>query len=110
MNLFSEIEAKEINSQQKVKNSILESYWLGFKPTVEKLEKERKAGQISGSIDSDWWKSRYSDWLTKTNSQPKSVEEWEWRTAGYNLWDDIWLAHRKEMDYLWIEFQILLPQ
>jgi hypothetical protein len=67
-------------------------YWQKFLPTVKKLHEERQTGKntTGGYNCPDWWKSRFSDFLTNTNTQPKNHEEWVYRTIGYNLFDLIW--------------------
>jgi hypothetical protein len=85
---MSEIE--QMPSGQKV---VL--YWQKFLPTVKKLHEERRTGKntTGGYGCSDWWKSRFSDFLTNTNTQPKDHDEWVYRTTGYNLFEAIWAKY-----------------
>jgi len=74
-------------------------YWQQFLPAVHKLHDERRTGKntTGGYSCPDWWRSRFSDFLTNNNSQPKDHEEWKWRRIGYDAWQFIWKAHEAEL-------------
>lgn len=74
-------------------------YWVKFFPSVQKLHEERATGKCTtgGFSDSDWWRCRFSDFLTNTNSQPKTHEEWVYRKNGYALWEEIWAHYAPDM-------------
>lgn len=76
-----------------------EAYWHHFLPTVEKLLKEKHEGKIKHQcVGEDWWSSRYSDFLTNTNSAAKSDEDYQFRKAGYAVWNEIWAKYAHIME------------
>jgi hypothetical protein len=94
LDLFTPIsnnEASYVSTPQAVQEQQVEFYWQEFLPTVQKLHTERQIGKITtGGNCYEWWISRYSDFLTNTNTQPKNHAEWVYRTTGYNLFSLIW--------------------
>lgn len=83
----------------------VEVYWQAFRPTVQQLHKERSTGKntTGGFGSKGWWQSRYSDFLTNTNSMPKDQATWLYRYEGFKVWDSIWNKHEKEMTgTLWL--------
>lgn len=77
----------------------VQAYWNEFLPFVQKILKEKEQGKIKHScVGKDWWKSRYSDFLTNTNSAAKTDEEYHYRKTGYQVWEQLWQCYSHIME------------
>lgn len=73
---------------------VVDDYWKVFEPVVRKLQKE----SFSNAGGESWWRSRYSDFLTKNNSIHKSHEEWLYRSQGFEVWNSLWSRYKNQME------------
>lgn len=90
---------KETKIEDMDDDQLVYTYWQHFLPEVKKLHKEFQTGknEHGGYTDNGWWLSRFSDFLTHTNSAPKTHEEWLYRKTGYGIFPKIW---EKYSDFL----------
>lgn len=73
---------------------VVDDYWKEFEPVVRKLQKE----SLSNAGGESWWRSRYSDFLTKNNSIHKTYEEWKYRSQGFEVWNSLWKRYKNQME------------
>lgn len=85
----------DLNVNQQ--DQLLQTYYEAFTPIVKQLWKEKNDGKnIHGGFkDQNWWHSRYSDFLSNTNSQVKDDADFQFRTKGWKLWPELWNTYKE---------------
>jgi hypothetical protein len=83
-------------------NSEVDAYYESFEPSITRLHQDILKGKITtgGYSGQSWWRSRFSDFLTRNNTAPASNSEFLYRLQGYELWDKIWQKYHLKMTTL----------